>query len=684
MNNQTRIFGFLISAVLLIAALGCGTGHDEQSTTNVHGIDPANFDTTCQRCQDFYQYANGTWLANNPVPDEYGSWGTTHEVYERNNLLLKEILEEVSASNPEKGTVAQKIGDFYASGMDLDEINKHGVEPLKADFDRIAAISSVDELCTVVSEYHAEGINLIFDAQAMEDLMNSSMVNLYVTQGGLGLPERGYYIREDDETTDLRRQYVEHIANMFVLLGDDSTSAKSHAEAVMALETKLAEASWSATDMRNFPAWYRVKSVDEMAALAPNFPWKKYLGTIGLSRVDRMSMGPEGYFEGMNKALTEVPLDDWKQYCRWQLIDINAFYVGEDFDREHFRFFSTVLNGTKERSDRWKRVLGPVNGFLGEGLGQLYVEKAFPPASKKLALEMVGNLKTALRERLANLDWMSAETREKALIKLDAFSQKIGYPDKWQDYSALEIDDVPFVVNARAGRRFAKEDELSQVGKAPDPTEWAMNPQTVNAYYNPLKNEIVFPAGMLQPPYFDGEIDNAVNYGAMGAIIGHEMLHGFDDGGSRFDKDGNMAEWWTEEDRAKFEERTDKLVAQFANYVAIDSLHVNGELTLGENIADLGGLRMAYRALQIANEGKEDPMIDGFTQEQRFFLSYAQAWRQNITDESLKLQVQTDPHTPNRFRLLGTTSNLDEFQEAFGCSDDDPVMRARADRIKIW
>jgi putative endopeptidase len=436
--------------------------------------------------------------------------------------------------------------------------------------------------------------------------------------------------------------------------------------------------------MRNYPAWYRVKGVDEMAALTPNFDWSKHLATLGLPDVAMISMGPEQFFEGMTTALTELPLDNWKQYVRWQLLSSNSFYVGEEFDKENFRFYGTILGGTKERRDRWKRVLGQVNTFMGEALGQLYVERTFPAESKTMALEMVTNLKTALRERLNNLEWMSDETKAKTLAKLEAFNQKIGYPDKWRDYSGLDIGQKSFVENAQAGRRFAKEFELSKVGEAPDPTQWEMSPQTVNAYYNPVKNEIVFPAGILQPPYFDGTIDHAVNYGAMGAIIGHEMLHGFDDGGSRFDKDGNMVNWWTDDDLKKFAERTAELVAQFSAYVVADSLHVNGELTLSENIADLGGLRVAYRALQIANEGIADPMIDGLTQEQRFFLSYVQAWRQNTTEEAVKLQVQSDSHSPNRLRAIAPLSNMDEFQDAFGCSDDDPVMRPRDERIQIW
>lgn len=684
MSKKRQVCCAMAMLILVAVVVGCGTRVDELSTTNVRGIDPNNFDTTCAPCKDFYQYANGTWLVNNPVPPEYGSWGTFHEVRERNNENLREILEEVSSGRHEHGSAAQKIGDFYAGGMDTATINRVGLEPLQADFDRIANIASVEELCRVISDYHAEGIRMLFDTQALEDFMNSSMVNLYATQGGLGLPERGYYFRDDEDSQKLRDQYVEHIANMFVLLGDDSTTARTNAQAVMAIETRLAEASFTKVEMRNYPAWYRVKTVAEMAGLAPDFQWQTYLEALGLEDVERMSMGPEQFFEGMNMALTELPLDDWKQYVRWNLISTNAFYVGEEFDKERFRFYGTILGGTQERRERWKRVLRKTNAFMGEALGQLYVERTFPPETKVRALEMVNNLKTAVRERLENLEWMSDETKEKALVKMEAFGTKIGYPDKWKDYSGLEIDEVPFVTNARAGRAFAKKFELSKVGKAPDPDEWGMPPQTVNAGYNPFKNEIMFPAGILQPPFFDGEIDDAVNYGAIGMVIGHEMLHGFDDAGSRFDKDGNMVNWWTDQDRERFESRTADLVDQFNGYYVADSVQVNGELTLGENIGDLGGLRMTLRALQIANEGREDPMVDGFTQEQRLFLSYAQVWRNSTTPEAEKLLVQSNPHSPARLRVIGPLSNMDEFAAAFGCTDDDKMMRPADQRIRIW
>jgi putative endopeptidase len=452
----------------------------------------------------------------------------------------------------------------------------------------------------------------------------------------------------------------------------------------MNVEMELALVSFDQVQLQDYPSWYRVKTIDEVYGHTPNFNWRGLMRTLGLDHIEQVSFGPESYFDGMSRLLTELPLDAWKQYIRWRLISSWAFYAGEEIDAESFRFYGTVLGGSQERQERWKRVLGPINAFMGEAMGQLYVKKAFPPATKARALEMVKNLKIALRERLTNLTWMSDETKKSALKKLEAFGQKIGYPDKWRDFSGLETGQKTFFENGRAGARFSTAYALSKVGHPPDPAEWITNPQTTNAFYHPLKNEIFFPAGFLQPPFFDGEIDDAVNYGGVGMAIGHEMLHGFDNSGSRFDADGNMVNWWTDEDRELFEERTARLVEMFGAYTVADSLHVNGQLTLGENIADLGGLRIAYRALQIAREGKEDPMIDGLTQEQRFFLAYAQIWRENTTPEAIKLQVQSDPHPPAMYRVIGPLTNLKEFADAWGCKPGDKMVRKPEDRIKVW
>jgi len=678
--------GLTALAVLMVVALvGCGQVETTERIEPVaRGIDQANFDTTYQPCQDFYQYANGNWLKNNPVPEEYGSWSLMHEVYENNNDIQKKIVNDDALQSAPEGSIAQKITDLYRGALDTVAIDAAGLAPLEGDFEKIAAIASIKDLQDVITAYHVEGINMLFDLTAMQDLVNSEQVMLYITQGGLGLPDRDYYTRDGEADITLRGQYVDHVAAMFVLLGDDKASARLQAESILAIETQLAEKSLTNVESRDLANWHKINTIDEANGVTPNLSWGEYLAELGLQELESFSLAPNKFFVEMNKMFEDVSLDDWKNYLRWHLVNISTPYMPMEFDRQDFAFNGVILGGRKEQQDRWKRALTRVNTFLGEGLGKLYVERVFPPESKTKALEMINNLKTALGARLSNLEWMSDETKVKALEKLDAFGQKIGYPDKWRDYSSLKIDKGYHIDNIRRGRAFEMRRNLDKIGKPVDPTEWGMTPQTSNAYYTPLKNEIVFPAGMLQPPYFDGEIDDAVNYGAMGAVMGHEMLHGFDDKGSHFNKDGNMEDWWTDEDRAKFEERTAMLVKQFNDYIAVDDLHVNGELTLGENIADMGGLRVAYDALQLASAGKEDPVIDGLTRDQRFFLSFAQIWRANTTTEALKLRVQSDPHSPRHLRVLGPLSNMDEFAAAFGCEGAGDMMRPAEERIKIW
>ena len=682
-----RRVGILFVLCLATAIIMSACGDSKQEATYepvLQGIDVASFDTTCKPCDDLYQYVNGTWLANNPVPAEYGSWGMFYQIYENNNKVLKQILEDAAAHPAQDGTIHRKIGDFFYAAMDSAGTETAGLDPLRSTLAEIDAIANLQDLHRVISELHAEGLTFAFDIDGELDVTNSSQYILYVSQGGLGLPDRDYYTRDDEESVTLRNQYVDHMATMFGLLGDDAAHAKEEADDVMAIETRLAKASLTNVEYRDPSTWYDWKTVEEANEIIPNFPWDEYLAAIGHPEIEAFSMTPEKFFVELNKLMQEMPLDSWKAYLRWHLIDNLAQYLSSEFVNADFAFNGTILNGTKELRPRWKRALSKVNTYLGEGLGQLYVEKTFPPESKQRALEMVKNLKAAFRKRLADRPWMSEETRAKAIAKLDAFGQKIGYPDKWRDYSSLKIDRGPYVENIRRARAFDKQYELNKIGKPIDETEWGMNAQAVNAYYHPIRNEIVFPAGILQPPFFDGQADDAVNYGAMGIVIGHEMTHGFDDMGSRFDADGNMVDWWTDEDREKFTAATDRLVKQFDEYTVLDSLHVNGKLTLGENIADLGGMRISYEALQIARQGKEDPMIDGFTQNQRFFLSAAQATRENSTPESTKRQVLSDEHTPWPLRMAAAASNLTEFEEAFGCKDTDPAMRPPAERIEIW
>jgi putative endopeptidase len=673
-------FAFLITML----AVGCCLA-PLGAQTNERGIDPRNFDTTHQPCDNFYLYANGTWLKNNPVPPEYGSWDAMDEVYERNQATLHQILEEAAAdAAAPAGSIKRKIGDFYAVAMDSARADSLGLQPLAADLDYIAGLATVAALRQAIAKYHSEGIPLLFDLSADQDMKNSTAVIAYVSQGGLGLPDRDYYTREDAESKELRQKYVEHVAAMFKLMGEDDASAHKAAEEIMDLETRLAKASLTSVELRDPQAWYNMKDVAEADALTPNFLWKEYFDALGRPDINSFSMVGQGFFAEMNTLLTAERLPVWRNYIRWHLVRFAAPYLGSAFVNENFRFNGQLLRGSKEQQPRWKRALSAVNQSLGMALGQLYVEKVFPPKSKARAMEMIANLRLALQDRINGLTWMSQETKTKALGKLAAMKSKIGYPDKWRDYSALVVKRDSYIANARRGRAFRMQYDLAKIGKPVDRTEWVMNPQTVNAYYSPQMNEIVFPAGILQPPLFDGEIDDAVNYGAMGAVIGHEMTHGFDDQGSQFDAEGNMVNWWTEKDRTEFEARTAKLVTQYDGYIAIDSLHLNGKLTLGENIADLGGVLVAFNGLQKALAGKPQTKIDGFTPNQRFFLSFAQVWRCNMRPETLKLLVNTNPHSPPEFRVMGTLVNVPEFAQAFGCKPGDAMVPQAKDVVVIW
>jgi len=659
-------------------------GTTAMGQTNERGIDPANFDTTCSPCTDFYQYANGAWLANNPVPPDQSRWSVWNEIRERNYKILHEILENAAATGGEPGTTNEIVGDFYATAIDSTGAEAQGVDPIRPDLQRIDAIANRADLQALITAYHGERLRAVFDVDVYQDFKNSEIYRIYVSQGGLGLPDRDYYTRDDDESKELREQYVAHIAKMFELLGESQGDAEAAAQNVMSIETRLAKASLTNVEARDPENQYKLTTLAQATDLTPNFSWSAYFAGLGVASVQEFSLAQPEFFKEVNQLLAEVPLDQWKQYLRWGLVHAAAPYLSSPFVNENFEFFGKTLHGTAELQPRWKRFLNMANWYVGEPIGKLYVETAFPPESKVRALELVENLRSALHDRILKLDWMSDATRAKALEKVATFTPKIGYPDKWRDYSTLHLQRDSYFANVRRVRAFAIRYDLNKLGKPLDRTEWGMPPQIVNAYYNPLMNEVVFPAAILQPPFFDASIDDPVNYGAIGSVIGHELMHGFDDEGSKFDEKGNYNDWWTAEDRSQFEARTAKLVEQYDGYVAVDTLHVNGKLTLGENIADLGGVIISYAALQKALEGKPKEKIDGFTPEQRFFLSWAQAWRANMRPEALKVQVNTDPHSPSRFRANGPLSDLIEFREAFGCQDGDPMVRNGDQRVVIW
>ncbi len=649
-------------------------------------LDPANFDRTADPCADIYRFVNGAWLERNPVPPEYGRFGVGTEVQQRNQQVLRQILAE-SAARPDapEGSAARLLGDFWCACTDTAAVEAQGLLPISDMLGRINACASLDDVRFFLSFAQHQGVPLLFNLFPEQAADDATQMVLWAWQGGLGLPDRDYYLRDDEQSRALRGEYAGHVAAMFVLLGEAPDLAAQHAGIVMRFETRLAESSLDNVSLRDPQATWNPLTPVAADALCPGFRWADLLSRMGVGRVARVNVAQTDFFVAAGQLMDLVPLEEWQVYLRWHVVHEAAPYLSSAFDQESFAFFGRTLTGTMQQQPRWRRCLQATDQALGFALGQEYVARTFSPEARRRALEMVDNLKAAMRDSLQSLPWMSDATREQALAKLAAFAQKIGYPDAWRDYSALRLDRRTYAANAQAAAAFEVRRQLARLAKPVDRGEWLMSPQTVNAYYNPGLNEIVFPAGILQPPFFSEHQDDAQNYGAMGAIIGHEITHGFDDQGAQYDKDGNLANWWTAADLAEFQRRAAVLQGQYDGYVAIDDLHVNGALTLGENIADLGGLRIAYLAFQKAMEGRpRTPDAQGFTPEQRFFMSFVQSWRAAIRPEALRLQVQTDPHSPAYFRATGPLKNLAEFRAAFGCGEGDASVRAQGERAEIW
>jgi putative endopeptidase len=694
--NQPKISGvhrFAIATVLIFLACasfeilpaGQDPTREKLSSSADHGVEVAILDKTCKPCEDFYHYASGEWLAKNPVPAAYPSWGRFNELAERNREELHQILEQAEAdAKAAPGSNEQKIGDFYAGCMDETHIDAAGAKPLDAEFARIEKIGDLSGLQEEIAHLQGVGVNALFEFSSTQDAKNSTQEIAGADQGGLGLPDRDYYTKTDEGSKLLLQKYQEHIAKMLQLAGDDAAKAATEAKTILDLETKLAEASLTRVELRDPEKTYHKLGRAELRTLTPNWSWESYFKEIGYPAIDTVDVSAPKFFESMSQTLKDTPIETWRTYLRWHLLNSTAAYLSSSFVDEDFNFKGRVLQGTKELLPRWKRCVSATDRQLGEALGQIYAQKYFPPEAKARALEMVNHLTEALRDDLGTLPWMSPETRKQALVKLDAFTRKIGYPDKWRDYSAYSVDRGPYVLNQMRGAEFEFKRELNKIGKPVDRTEWGMSPPTVNAYYNPEMNEIVFPAGILQPPFFDPLADDASNYGAMGAVIGHEMTHGFDDQGRKFDAQGNLKDWWTPEDAKNFEERAACVEKQFDSYVVEEGLHENGKLELGESIADLGGLNLAYRALHMAEKGKTEPLIGELTQDQRFFLSYAQIWAANDRPEYARLMVNTNPHPLPRFRAIAAPSNMPEFSRAFECKEGDAMVRGSAMRCQIW
>ncbi len=647
------------------------------------GFDIRRMDTSVEACTDFFQYSNGSWIKNTQIPAAYSRWGSFNILGENNNNLLREILDVNAKGKAATGGNQQLIGDFYASCMDEGAIEKAGVKPLEPYFKQIDKVKDTKELQRQIAMMHNMGIPVLFGFGAGADAKNSSINIANARQGGLSLPNRDFYTKDDQKSIETRAKFIEHMTNMFKLLGDDADKAAMNAKTVLVIQTRLANASKSPVDLRKPEENYNKKSLAQLGEMTPNFSWADYTTTRGTPPVTEVNIGQPAFFAEVGKMISDVSISDWKTYLRWMTVNSAAPRLSKAFVDENFNFYSKYLTGTKEQQPRWRRCVGATDNAVGEALGAEYVKKAYTPEAQKRMSELIDNLFAAYRERLAQLDWMSPETRQKALAKLNTYQRKIGFNQNPRGYAGLKLTRDSYFENGKNITEFEIARNLKDINQKVDKTRWGFTPSTVNASYSPSQNTITFPAGILQPPFFNFKADDAINYGAIGAVIGHEITHGFDDQGSQFDAEGNLKSWWTKEDRAKFEERAACVTNQFNNYEVQPGLNINGKLTLGENIADLGGLSMAYAAFQKSLEGKPKPAnIDGFTPEQRFFLGWAQVWATKSTSEFERQQVLTDPHSHARFRTNGPLSNLPQFAEAFGCKQSAPMVRK--DTCLIW
>jgi putative endopeptidase len=648
-------------------------------------LDPANLDTTVSPGDNFFLYANGTWLKNNEIPKSETRWGSFSELQENNYKALHELLDEAAANkNAKSGSAEQKVGDFYRSGMDSTAIDKAGITPLNGILSRIDAIKDANGIVDEIAVEHSEGIGSVFAFYVAPDDKNVTKQICQFAQGGLGMPDRDYYFKADVRSTAVRDAYKIYLVTLHKLMGKDSITAKKDAEDIYKLEASLAGASMTRVEMRDPYKLYNKYNLDGFSKLTPGVDWKATFSKLNIKNEDSCIVGMPKFFQEVSKQLKATPVDVWKKYLKFHLVNDMAPYLSSDIDNARFEFYGKAVRGQEEQKTRWKRVLNVVDGSVGELLGQMYVDKHFKPEAKTRMLELVSNLQQTYSDRIKRLDWMSDATKQRAQAKLGTFLKKIGYADKWRDYTKLDIVGNDYAKNVIAASAFAYNYNISKLGRPVDKTEWGMTPPTVNAYYNPSFNEIVFPAGILQWPFFDQNADDAVNYGGIGAVIGHEMTHGFDDQGRQYDADGNLNDWWTPEDAQKFKDKAGVVIQQFNYYTVLDTVHVNGELTLGENLADLGGLAIAYEAFKKTKQGQSDDKIDGFTPDQRFFLSWAQVWRANTREKEMANRIMTDPHSPNLWRCNGPLSNMPEFYAAFSIKEGDKMYRADSVRARVW
>lgn len=681
-KNMIMALGILTSAAAIAGSPKKINPYQSQDPP----LNPQNIDQTVKPGEDFYKYANGTWLKNNPIPAEYSRYGVFEVLNEQNYNAQKELLEAASNdTKAAKGTNRQKIGDYYSSGMNVKKIDKEGITPLKEELAKIEKLVTILDVQAEIAHLQTLSIYPLFIFYGSADDKNSDMMIANLRQGGLGLPDRDYYVSDDEQSKEIRAEYLKHITSMFEFMGETKDKSAANAKSILNFETQIAKVSFTRLELRDPNKNYNKMKLDELQKLCPAIIWKNYFASLGLANVLEINICQKSYFEKINDFIKSTPINDWKIYFKWNLINATADYLSSDFVNQNFKFYGAMLSGKTKMRDRWKTVLDNTSEALGDAVGQEYVEKYFPPEAKTKMLVLVGNLKLALKDRIEKLSWMTAPTKALALEKLNSMNVKIGYTDKWIDYSSLDITRNSYVINFLNASNFSFKHNLNKIGKPVDKAEWHMSPQTINAYYSPNGNEIVFPAAILQPPFFNLKADDAVNYGAIGAIIGHEMTHGFDDQGRLFDVKGNLKDWWTEDDAKSFKTKTEVLVKQYDAYPILDSLHVDGKLTLGENIADMGGVTVALNAFIIGQKTKpQAALIDGFTPMQRFFLSYAQVWKTNFRDKELKRRLKEDVHSPAMARVNGIVFNVPEFYSAFKIDSKDPLFKPEEQRAIVW
>jgi len=680
--NRAVALAFAVCLFALLAPGGVGRTQSRPGVAS--GIDTTGLDRGVKPCEDFYRFANGGWIAKNAIPADASSWGTPQVMRDRNLEQLHTILEAAVKSKAAKGTNEQKIGDYYYSVMDTAAQDSAGLKPLAPWFKRIDEVNDAKTLQSAFAYLATYNVDSPFGVGSRQDLKNSRLVIADVSQSGISMPDRDYYLKDDDKSKTIREQYVKHVAKNFALMGDDAAKADADAKIVIDIETRLARVSLGRIEQRNPMSSYHPMTAEERKALTPHLDWEAYLQDCGLRDVAALNIGQPTFFKEVDAMIVDTPLANWKTYLRWRVVNYASGTLGTAFAQEYFDFNNRTLTGAKEQPPLWKRAVSATSFRLGEAVGQVYVKRYFPPIAKQQIKEIIANLKAALRDRIQQLDWMSEPTRKQALAKLDAIAEKIGYPDKWTDYSKLEIDRGSYTLNFLRVQHWSLERDLEKISKPVDHDEWLASPQTINAGYVPFRNEIIFPAAILQPPLFDPAADAALNYGCVGAIIGHELTHGFDDQGGQFDAEGNFKRWWTPEDYGKFQARTQCIENEYNAFALDDGTHVKGKLVKGEATADLGGLKIAWLAYQKSLAGKPRPAdIDGFTPEQRFFLGFAQAWKATATPQAELLQTNTDPHPLPRFRLNGTVANMPEFFKAFACGEADKMVHTK-DRCEIW